>query len=235
MKKMMLNAQKREVFGKKLKKIRREGLVPANVFGPDFKSLSLSVNLKEFLKVYRVAHETGVVNLMVDKKELPTLIKFLQKHPVTDQILHVDFRKIDLTKKVLTSVPVKAVGVSEAVSQKGGVLLIQSDSLELEALPNDIPTSIEVDISVMKELGDEIKVSDIKITGKYEFKDPAEKVVVSVVAHKEESVTPDTVSAAPEVTTEKVDAEATEGVEGTDKKSDEKTPSGKTEPQEVKK
>lgn len=217
MKKLTLAAEKRDVFGKKLKKLRREGTLPANIFGPDFKSVSISVNMKDFLKVYRVAHETGVVNLEVEKKEIPTLIKFLQKHPVSDQILHVDFRKIDLTKKVLTDVPVKAVGVSEAVSIKGGVLLIQSDILTVEALPNDIPTSIDVDISVIKEIGGEIKVSDLQKSGKYELKTDADKVIISVVAHKEESVTPDTVSTAPEVTTEKADGEAVVEGEATEK------------------
>lgn len=213
MKNLTLQAAKRDLFGKKLKKLRREGTLPANIFGPDFESMSVSVNMKDFLKVYRTARETGVVTLEVDKKEIPTLIKHLQKHPVTDQILHVDFRKIDLSKKVLTDVPVKTVGVSEAVSIKGGVLLIQSDVLSVEALPTDIPASIEVDISTIKEIGGEIKVSDLPKSGKYEFKTDSAKVVVSVVAHKEESVTPDTVSTAPEVTTEKA-AEADAEAEG---------------------
>ncbi len=234
MKKLTLQVSKREVFGKKLKKLRREEMLPANIFGPDFKSASITVNMKDFLKVYRVAHETGVVTLDLDKKEIPTLIKFLQKHPVTDQILHVDFRKIDLSKKVLTDVPVKAVGASEAVNVKGGVLLIQSDVLSLEALPNDIPTAIEVDISVLKELGDEIKVSDLKKSAKYELKDEADKVVISVVAHKEESVTPDTVSTAPEVTTEKVEGEAEDEAASTPEKGEAK-PAEKADTPEAKK
>lgn len=234
MKKLTLQVSKREVFGKKLKKLRREDMLPANIFGPDFKSVSITVNMKDFLKVYRVAHETGVVTLDLDKKEIPTLIKFLQKHPVTDQILHVDFRKIDLTKKVLTDVPVKAIGASEAVNVKGGVLLIQSDVLSLEALPNDIPTAIEVDISVLKELGDEIKVSDLAKSTKYELKDEADKVVISVVAHKEESVTPDTVSTAPEVTTEKAEGETEDETASTPEKGEAK-PAEKADAPEAKK
>lgn len=235
MKKLMLEASKRDLFGKKLKRLRREGILPANIFGPDFKSESISVNLKEFLKTYRIARETGVVTVQLDKKEIPTLIKYLQKHPVTDQLLHVDFRKIDLSKKVLTDVPVKTTGVSEAVSQKGGVLLIQSDALTVEALPNDIPTAIEVDISVLKEIGSEIKVSDLARSAKFEFKMPDEKVVVSVVAHKEESVTPDTASTAPEVTTEKVEGEAdAEAAPGGDKAAA-KPADNKTEAPEPKK
>ena len=101
--------------------------------------------------------------------------------------------------------PVKVIGASEAVSQKAGVLLIQSESLLVEALPQDIPQQINIDISVIKDIGQEIKVSDLTKSEKFEVKTPTEKVIVTVVAHKEESVTPDTTAAAaPEVLTEAV-------------------------------
>ncbi len=200
--KLTLNVQKRLLTGKKAKKLRRDGLVLANIFGPEFKSQSVSVNLKDLLKTYKTAKETGVVYIGLDKEEIPVLIKNIQRHPVSDMILHVDFRKIDLKKKIETAVPVKTIGVSEAVSQKGGVLLMQTDSILVEAFPQDIPQQIEIDISVIKELGQEIKIVDLKKSDKYVVKTPAEKVIVSVVEHKEESVTPDTTAAAPEVIAE---------------------------------
>jgi len=235
MKKTTLAVQKRDLFGKKLKKIRREGLIPANIFGPDFKSTSISVNLKDFLKVYRTEKETGVIHLELDKKEIPTLIKYLQLHPVTDKILHVDFRKIDLTKKILTEVPVKPVGVSEAVSQKGGILLVQTNTLSIEALPNDIPSEIEVDISAIKDIGGEIKTANLAKSAKYEIKTPSDKVIVSVVAHKEESITPDTVSAVPEVTSEKPDQESAETAPAADDKTSKEAVKTKPEAKEAKK
>lgn len=212
MKKLTLKVEKRDVLGKKVKKLRREGMLPGNIYGTDFKSTSVTANLKEFFQVYKTARETGVVHLDLEKKEVPVLIKFVQRHPVTDLLLHVDFRKIDLTQKIQTEVPVSVTGTSEAVSVKGGVLLIQSNTLEVKALPSDIPQKIEVDISTIKEIGEEIKVKDLKKSDKYEFTTEAEKVVVSIVAHKEESVTPDTVSAQPEVITEApAEGEAAEG------------------------
>lgn len=197
--KLELKAQRRTVFGKKLKKLRHDGLVPANVFGPEFKSVSLSLPFKDFTKTYKTAKETGIVYLAFDKEEIPVLIKQVQRHPVSDTVLHVDFRKVDLKKKIQTEVPIKTVGVSEAVSQKSGVLLTLSENLLVEALPQDIPQAIDVDISSIKELGQEIKVADLSKSSAYEIKTPAEKVVVSVVEHKEESVTPETTTAAPEV------------------------------------
>lgn len=200
--KLTLNVQLRKLTGKKAQKLRREGLVLANIFGPEFKSQSVSVDLKDLLKTYKTAKETGVVYINLDKQEIPVLIKNIQKHPVTDILLHVDFRKIDLKKKIETAVPVKVIGTSEAVSQKGGVLLIQTDTVLVEALPQDIPQQIEVDITKIIDIGQEIKIADLKKSDRYEIKTPAEKVLVSVVEHKEESVTPDTTAAAPEVITE---------------------------------
>jgi len=212
--KQVLKVENRILFGKKIKKLRKQGIVPSNIFGPEFKSTSISVDKKEFIKIYRVVRETGVVYLLLGKEEIPCLIKHLQKHPVTDVLLHVDFRKIDLAKKIETDVPVKTIGVSEAVSQKGGVLLLQSENLLVEALPQDIPHTIDIDISIIKELGQEIKVSDIAKSSKYLIKTSPVKVVVSVVAHKEESITPDTATAAPEVLTEAAAEEGEEGEEG---------------------
>jgi len=208
--KLVLEVKPRELTGKKAKKLRKQGLVLANIYGPEFKSQSVSVNSKDFSKTYKFARETAVVYLALNKDEIPVLIKNVQKHPVTDLILHVDFRKIDLKKKIETAVPVKVVGASEAVSQKGGVLLVQTDTILVEALPQDIPSVIEVDISTIKDIGQEIKVSDLKKSNQYEIKTPSEKVVISVVEHREESITPDTTAAAPEVITE-VPVEGEEG------------------------
>lgn len=203
--KLTLKASLRKIFGKKLKKLRKEGSIPANIYGEDFKSTAVSVSEKDFVRVFRVARETGIIYVKLEDKELPILIKNVQTHPVSDQLLHADFRKIDLAKKIQTAVPVKTIGQSEAVTQKAGILLTQSETLLVESLPKDIPKFIEVDISKLKEIGQEIKVSDLAKSSTYEIKTPLSKIVVSVVAHKEESTVAETTpTAAPEVITEKV-------------------------------
>ena len=208
--KLMLNVQKREVVGKKVKQLRKQGIIPANIFGPGFNSVSVSVNSKEFLGIYKLAHETGIVYVTLGTESIPTLIRNLQRHPLHDNILHVDFRKIDLKQKIETTVPVELIGDSVAVTQLGGVLLKQNDHLTVEALPQDIPQHIEIDISKIQELGQDIKVSDLAKSTTYEIKNDPATVIVSVIAHKEESVTPETTAAAPEVITE----EGKEGEEG---------------------
>ena len=219
--KLSLSTEKRSVFGKKLKKMRHENILPANIYGTDFKSLAVSTKFKDFIKVYKIAKETGVIYLSIDNKEIPVLIKNIQLHPVSDLILHVDFRKIDLKKKIETQVPIKIIGESEAVTQKEGVLLTLSDKLVVEALPEDIPQNFEIDISVLKDIGQEIKVKDIKVTEKFEIKDDPEKVIVSVTAHKEESITPETETEAPEITTEAPPKEGEEAGEETETKAKE--------------
>lgn len=209
-KKLDLIVTKRTVFGKKLLKLRHEGIVPGNIFGTDFKSEAVSVVKKDFINIYKTAKETGIIYLQLNSEEIPVLIKTVQTHPVTDLLLHVDFRKVNLKAKIVTEVPVTIIGVSVAVTQQGGVLLTQMNRLSVEALPQDIPQTIDVDISTITELGQEIKVSQIKLPVNCVVKDEADKVVVSVIAHKEESITPETTVAAPEVITEKAPAEGEE-------------------------
>ena len=208
--KITLTAEARTVLGKKVKQLRKQGMLPGNVYGPEFKSLSVTVNLKDFVTAYRVVHETGIVYVNVGKDSLPTLIKGIQKHPVTDELLHVDFRKIDLTHKIETPVPVVAEGASPAVDQLGGVLITQNDHLTIEALPADIPSEITVDISKLTEVGQEITVADLPKSSTYVIVDAPETVIFSVTAHKEESVTPETTTVAPEVITEKTPEEGAE-------------------------
>ena len=225
--KLHLDAQARTLFGKKLKKFRYQGNVPANVFGPQFKSQSVTIELKSFNKIYKVAEETGIVYLKVDKDELPVLVRGVQRHPVTHALLHVDFRKVDLKQKIETEVPIKTVGESEAVNVKGGVLLTQANTIKVEALPEEIPHEVEIDISVLKEIGEEIKVSSLPKSDKYSVKEDADKVLVSVIAHKEESLVAETAVAEPEVITE-VPQEGDEAPA-------EEAAAGKEEPKEAKK
>jgi large subunit ribosomal protein L25 len=98
--------------------------------------------------------------LKLGAEKIPVLFQHIQRHPLNGSILHVDLRKIDLNKKVETEVPVKFVGVSEAVSQKGGVLITQTEHLLIEALPQNIPQHIEIDILQSKKR-QSIKVADI--------------------------------------------------------------------------
>lgn len=205
--KMVLAAQLRTVFGKKNKNLRKQGLLPANIYGTNFPSQAISVNYVDFKRTYKQVGETGIVYIKTEKDEVPTLVTSLQRDPLESLVLHVDFRKVDLNIKIEAEVPLTFVGVAPAANA-GGVILTQTDKVTVEALPQNIPHNIEVDLSVLTEIGNEIKVGQIPLNELYVVKTDAEKVVVSVTAHKEESVIAETTAAAaPEVLTAKPDAE----------------------------
>jgi len=229
--KLHLDAKNRDIFGKKLKKVRIEGKLPGNIFGPDFKSQAITVDVKDFKRIYHTAKETGVVYLKADSKEIPVLIRNVQKHPVNNLLLHVDFRKIDLKQKIEAKVPVVVTGESPAVAQKGGILLTHLNDVTVEALPDQIPSSILVDISSLIEIGNEIKVSDLPKSDKYTIKEDAGKVVVSIIVHKEESLVAETTpTEAPEILEQKAEGEAVvEGEEGKEGKTAEAGEKGKEE------
>lgn len=208
-----LSAEVRTVLGKKAKQLRKKGLLIGNIFGAQSDSIAITLKSIDFSVAYRKAKATGIIMIEVGTDKIPTLIHGIQHHPVTNDILHIDFRKVDLTKKIETFVPVTVTGVSEAVTQKAGILLTQTKQLMVEALPQDFPSEITVDISVLKEIGQEIKVSDLPTAKVYIVKELPEKVLVSVTAHKEESIIPETTAVAPEVITA-VPVEGAEGAEG---------------------
>ena len=209
----MLAGEKRTVLGKQVKKLRKQGILPANIFGKDFESLSLSVKLAEFNKVFHEAGETGVVYVTVDGQEIPTLIKDVQKHPVNDNILHIDLRKINLKQKIETEVPLEYVGESPA-EKDGAVLMYPVDRVVIEALPTDIPHALEIDLSTLAEIDQTFTIADLPKSDSYVIIDAPETVLVSVTAHKEESVEPDTTTTIPEGEEGAEGEAAAEGAEG---------------------
>lgn len=200
--KIIIKAEKREKLGKATRKLRKEGILPANIFGKDIDSISIKVSALDFRHTFARVHETGVVYVEVEGKLIPSLIQNIQRHPVSGAVLHGDFKKINLKQKTQAEVPIKIIGESDAVKSKNGILITQMQTMTIEALPTDIPSDIEIDISVLKEIGDEIKIKDIKTTDKVAYKDEEEAVIVSVIAHKEEETEPDTTAEKPEIETE---------------------------------
>ncbi len=197
--KITITAEKRELFGKQTKKLRRQGKIPANVYGKDFSSLAITIDALDFQHTYSAAGETGVVyvNVEGESKEIPTLVRLVQKHPVNGGILHVDLRKINLRQKIETAVPFEFTG--EAPAEKdGGVILYQMNEVMIEALPSKIPSQITVDISALTEVGSSIKIQDLPASDDYSIISDAESVIASATAHKEEEIEPDTSTAVPE-------------------------------------
>jgi large subunit ribosomal protein L25 len=237
MEKLTLTAQPRTVVGKKVKTLRKEGIVPGNIFGKDFKSTAIQISEKDFRKIFKEAGETGIVEVKVKDQTYPALIHKVQKDPLSNKQIHVDFHKINLKEKIDTHVPVKMVGESQA-EKSGLVLILQTLSeLEIESLPTDIPHEIEVDISNLQEVGQTIHVKDLKIDrDKVEVINEPEAVVISVqtAEMKEEKVEEAVSPAEVEATGEKGE-EAEEGAGEESKEGKSEIPEApKEEPQEQK-
>lgn len=163
MKKASLKVEKREVFGKKVKKLRRDGILPGTVYGKDIKSLSVQVGIKDFENVYKEVGETGLVELSLNSdKTRPVLIKNVQLEPRLSMPLHVDFYQVNLKELIKAMVPVEAVGEPKAVLDKLGVLLTPLSEVEVESLPAELPEKIEVDVANLATVDEQITVSDVK-------------------------------------------------------------------------
>ena len=187
--KHLLQAEVRKTFGRKVKKLRAGGLLPANIFGSHVKSEAIEINTKDFLTTYQAVGDTGLIELTIkgDPKTRPVLVHLVQINPVSDQPIHVDFHQVDLTQKILADVPIELIGESLAVDQKGGILVQVMDEIQVEALPTDLPGKFELDITSLQEIGDALHVSDLQVdTKKVTLQTEPSELVVKIEAPKAE-------------------------------------------------
>lgn len=182
--KFTLKSTKRDEFGRKVKRLRKKGLIPANIFGKKIKSEAVTVDNKEFTQVFEKAGETQIIDL----NGKPVLVSSLQIDPVSSEYLHIDFRQVDLTEKISAKVPVEVIGESPAEKQKLGTIVQQLSEIEVEALPADLPEKIEVDSSVLTEVDQTIFVKDLKIDKKVTILTDSESIVVKVEPPQKEEV-----------------------------------------------
>lgn len=191
MAKITLSIEPRTITGKKVGQLRKQGIIPSNIFGGKIKSAAVQVKKTAFAPVWQQAGETQIVYLELgDEKETrPTLISNVQRNPVSDEVIHVDFRQVDLKEKITANIPVEVIGESPAVKDFQAAIITSLAEIEVEALPTDLPENIQVDISVLKNIGDVVKVVDLPIDRtKIEVKDDPESVVVSAAAQQAEEV-----------------------------------------------
>lgn len=191
-----LTVKPRKLFGRKVKSLRRTGVVPGNVFGKKTTSTAIQFDGKVFKTLYSKAGETGLINLTIEgeKTARPVLVSGYQVDAVSNDLQHVDFHQVDLKQKVTATIPLKFVGEAPAAAS-GFVVDTLKNEVEVEALPTDLPESIEVDLSTMVNVGDVIHASDLKIDAtKIELQiDPTE----TIVAVQEQAVEEAPVAAEP--------------------------------------
>lgn len=165
MDRLSLKAQERTVLGKKVKALRRAGLVPAHVFGNKVETEHVSVKAADFSKAYQQAGESGLIDLRIGEEKIrPVLIRDVQIDPFKGELLHIDFYQVNLKEKVTVTVPVILNGEEPETVHSGEAVVIQPvNEIEVEALPTELPENIEVDITPLKVIGDSIFVSQLPV------------------------------------------------------------------------
>lgn len=192
---MELKAEKREILGSKVHTLRTAGLIPAVVYGQGSENEHLTVNAKEFAKVLKEAGESTVVTLVTEKGKTPVLIHDVNIDPISDAIMHVDFYVVNMKEEIETEVAFEFVGEPMAVKAHGGVLVKSMQSIEVRALPADLPHNIEVDLSVLENIHDSIRVEDLRVNGKVKLLAEPDAVVATVIEQEvEEEAAPMTVA-----------------------------------------
>lgn len=180
-KSLTLKAERRDLTGKKVKRLRAEGKVPAVLYGFKTENTSLAIDAKAFRRLYNEAGGSTLVNLEIDGQQpVQILIQDAQLDPVTDAALHVDFFAVNMKEEVETEVPLVFVGESPAVEVQDGSLVTNLTELEIKTLPANIPSEIEVDITALKTFEDQIRVGDLKVPEGVEILTDPEIVVALV-------------------------------------------------------
>lgn len=187
-----LPARIRRVLGKRVRFLRREGLTPAHLYGKGVDSLPLAVETPVLYRVLAQAGRSVPVSVRVDGDSQPRIafVSGVQRDPVTSQVLHVDFYQVSLTEKVRMSVPIALTGEAPAAKMAGGVLVKALETLEVEALPLDLPRQVAVDVSKLEEMDQVIRVSDITLGPNVAVLTEASTVVARIHFAREEEVKP---------------------------------------------
>lgn len=187
MEKIKLNAQLRNLIGKKVKQLRNRGNLPVALYGQGKPTENLTVSAKDFIKVYQKAGRSSLIDLTIEEKNpIKIIIKEIQSHPISDDIIHADLYKIKMDEEITAEIPLKFLGEAPAVKELEGNLITNKDTVEVKCLPGDLIHEIEVDISKLITFDDVIYIKDLIIPENIKVVDDPEEIVVSVTPPRSE-------------------------------------------------
>ena len=182
-----LSFDNRTIVGKKVSRLRREGLLPATVYGKGIGPFSVQINARTFSDTFRHAGRTSLIELSIPgQSTLSAFVHAIQRHPVTRAILHADFLVVDLLKEITVDVPIHVIGESPLV-ERGDALLNQVlNTLAVRALPAELPHAIEIDISDLDAFDKAIYVRDISLPGNATLEIDEDELVIGLSAARAE-------------------------------------------------
>ena len=176
-----LEAQQRQTRGRRNRQLRRDGFVPAVVYGPSTESISVQFPYRAVEVTLMNAGGTNLIDIMVDGVAYPSLAREVQRDVVRGDILHVDFLAVDQTQRISVEVPIVMQGTSPVVAAREGILITGRSSLTLEVYPSDIRDRIIIDLTTLEELGAEVLVRDLSFGDNVSVHNDSNEMLAKIV------------------------------------------------------
>jgi large subunit ribosomal protein L25 len=188
MEEIVLNAERRTVIGKQVNALRRDGKLPAVLYGHHFDPLPITLDAREANRILAGVTSSHLIMINVQGDSHAALVREKQRHPVRGNLIHVDFLAVSMTEKLRTMVVISLEGDAPAVKEKNGLLVTGVEQLEVECLPSDLPERIEVNIAGLENIGDAIYVRDLSLSSAVEVLTDPDEMVILVTAPAAEEV-----------------------------------------------
>ncbi len=190
MEQIELQVTTREILGKKVRFLRRQGIIPIHLFGHDVESAALQCDAAQLQRVLAQVGKTRLISLKLDKAKKPrnVMVREIQKDPLTGELLHIDFYQVRMAEKIKVEVPIVLVGEAPALKSKENMLLHELNSLTIECLPDQIPPSVELDLSSLIEVAQTIQVKDIRLGERITVLNDPEQMVAKITSRPVERV-----------------------------------------------
>lgn len=185
---VVLNAQRRDVLGKQVKALRRQGHLPAVVYGHHIQPVAILLDTKEASRLLSGVTSSQLIKVSINGEQHNVLVREKQRNPITGTLLHVDFLEVSMTEKLRANVVIALEGEAPAVKELDGIVVTGIEQLEVESLPGDLPERITVDISSLVAIGDSIHVRDIRVPAAVEVLTDLDEMIVLVTAPVAEEV-----------------------------------------------
>ncbi|PIZ00350.1 50S ribosomal protein L25 [bacterium (Candidatus Howlettbacteria) CG_4_10_14_0_8_um_filter_40_9] len=225
-----LAAQKREITGKKVSSLRRNGLIPAVIYGKNIDSVNISMNIAEFNKIYKDAGGNTIVLVKIEgENDKNVLIHRVDKDGVSGYVIHADLYEVKMTEKITAKVPLNFTGDSKAVREMDGMLITNKNEVEVECLPGDLIHDIEVNIETLDDFEKAIHISDLKVPQGVVVLDEPEETVATVEPPRSEEEMAELEEVVEEVIPE---VEGEKAAEGEGAAEGEEAPQGESEKRE---
>ncbi len=197
MKQVELLATTREILGKKVRFLRRQGITPTHLFGHNVESVALQCDTAQLKRVLAQTGQTRLISLKVDEAKKPrnVVIREVQREPATRELLHVDFYQVSMAEKIRVEVPIVSIGEAPALKSKENFLLQELNSLSVECLPGEIPNRVDIDLTSLTKVGQAIHVKDIILDKEGTILNNPEQLVVKISARHIEKLVEEEVEA----------------------------------------